>query len=323
MMEHPTIFISVACMDDQEITSTVNSAISNATISSRIHVGIGLLAMEKATLKTVKALSRKHKNVKFSYEKQVHNNLSTLGVGKGRMRAQKLYSDQDYFLQVDSHTYFDKGWDSQLIDLFKEACNLIGDDNLVITCIPPGYTNTPSFTPVIEIQDVRYASYHKQELFVDVVPKWNDWSLTETGVSKDRLVPSVKANSAMLFGNKEFAKDTGINEEAFFYDEEVVYSINLVGRGIALVFPNIQNFPIYHLDSDYITYGHDRYFFLDYVDESFIDSTNQILKKSYLDFLDDPKNAEKIKAYSEYAKIDLRSGFLLDQQPYIPEAFRI
>ena len=323
MMNHPTIFVSVACMDDQEVYSTVTSAINNASISSRIHVGVGLLAMEKATLKIVKKLSKQHKNFTFSYEKQRYNDASTLGVGKGRMRAQKLYSGQDYFLQVDSHTYFDVNWDIQLLDLFQEACTTVGDDNVVLTCIPGGYTNTPNFTRVIELDQVRYASYYKNELFVGTVPKWNDWFLSDIYPTLPKFVPSVKANSAMLFGNKKFAEDTGINEDAFFYDEEVVYSINLVGRGFALVFPNIKDFPLYHLDSEYITTGHDRYFFLEYLDSDVQTTTNEMIKKSYLDFIEDPKNAKSIQAYSEYAKIDLRSGFLLDQVPYVPETFRI
>jgi hypothetical protein len=310
-------------MDDQEIVSTVVSAIENAQEPSMIYVGVGLLAMKKSTLKTVKKLSKKYKNVTFSYDKQKHNDVSTLGVGKGRMRAQKLYRDQDYFLQVDSHTYFDKGWDLKLLELFEEACSLIGDDNLVITCIPGVYTNTPNFIPVLELAEVRYASYYKQQLFIESVPRWNDWHLSVQRPNLPKLIPSVKANSAMLFGNKKFAIDTGINEDAFFYDEEVVYSINLVGRGFALVFPNIEDFPIYHLDSEYITSGHDRYFFLDYLDSELAEVTNDLVKKAYLGFLDDPKNAKSIQAYSEYAKIDLRSGFLLDEQPYIPENFRI
>lgn len=322
-MSHPTIFVSVACMDDQEIFNTVTSAINNASVSSRVYVGVGLLAMNKTTLKTVKKLSKKYKNVAFSYQKQVYNDVSTLGVGKGRMRAQKLYIDQDYFLQVDSHTYFDSDWDTQLIDLFNEACDFIGDDNLVLTCIPGGYTNTPNFTRVLELDQVRYASYYKNELFVETVPKWNDWFLSETHPNLPKFVPSVKANSAMLFGNKKFAKDTGINEDAFFYDEEVIYSINLVGKGFALVFPNMKDFPLYHLDSEYITSGHDRYFFLEYLDSDVISSTNDIIKLSYANFLEDPKNAKSIQTYSEYAKIDLRSGFLLDQVPYVPETFRI
>jgi hypothetical protein len=310
-------------MDDNEIEFTVKSAFENATNPERIFVGVSLIAKDKKFLKLMRALAKQYPRFKFLYKKQKQNNYKTLGIGKNRYWATTLYDDQDYLVQVDSHSHFDVGWDTYMLDLFEEATAEVGDDKLVLTCIPGRFEyrdGKPHFVDRGEVEgNPRCPHYVKDDFFVNSVPKWADFFANTT---HKRLFPAVKANGAMLFGGKEFARDTVVYFDAFFYDEEFGYTVNLYGRGFALVFPNVLDFPIYHLDGDQITPGHERAFFMDYVDAS-VRNDGEHQPASYYAFINDPKNQAAIKKYEKYARIDVLRGYQRSEEPYTPEKYRV
>lgn len=315
-----TIYISIPSLDDLELEHTITSAFENAKSPSRVYIGVGLLSMYRYTLTRLKKMSKRYPNVSFSYQKQKKNNVRTLGVGRGRRSAELLYRNQDFFLQVDAHTHFEKNWDTFMIEMFEEAVQEVGDDKLVITCIPPVFGYDSNEKPYRTGPDTRYPVFVNDGFFVGVVPQWKSEDSLE--VTQKRLIPSPKANSAMIFGNKKFAQNTGISEDAIFYDEEIIYSINLVGDGFALVFPNTKEFPISHLDGDLVISGHERSFFLDYLDGRSFEKMHDILQENYLKFVKDPINALKIEKYKKYSKVDALRGRIHSIPFYIPESYR-
>jgi hypothetical protein len=321
MMSNESIYVGLPSMDDLELEYAIISAFENSDNPERVYVGAAVLSMYSHTIKRVKKLAKKYKNLSFSHEKQKKNRVMTLGVGAGRDRAEKLYSGQDYFLQADSHSHFEKGWDSYMIKMFKEAVKEVGDQKVVITCIPPRFSYGSEETPQRIDPPTRYPAFVPNEFFIDVVPKWtSEDSLT---ITNKKFIPSVKANSAMLFGGEEFINNTGIGKNSIFYDEELIYSINLIGDGFALVFPNVPDFPVLHLDGDHIIKGHERNFFLDYLEGKSFNEIHEKLKENYLSFVKDPKNAKKVDAYRKYSKVDPLRGKVSSQYPYIPDSYRI
>jgi hypothetical protein len=316
-----SIYVGLPSMDDLELEYAIASAFENSDNPERIFVGAAVLSMYGHTIKRVKKLSKKYPNLSFSYEKQKKNKAETLGVGLGRKRAESLYSGQDYFLQADSHSYFEKGWDSYLINMFEEAVREVGDDKIVITCIPPRFSYDSEERPQRIDPPTRYPVFVPNDFFVNVVPKWTSENSLE--ITNKKFIPSVKANSAMLFGSKEFINNTGIGKDSVFYDEELIYSINLIGDGFALVFPNVPDFPVMHLDGDHIIKGHERNFFLDYLEGKSFDQIHERLKENYLSFVKDPKNAKRVDAYRKYSKVDPLRGKVSSQYVYIPESYRV
>lgn len=307
-------------LDDEELKYAVDYIFDNAEHPDRVFVGISLIAKKKKSFKDIKSITSKHKNVRAITHKQKFNDLSTLGVGFNRKKAEELYSGQDYFLQVDAHSFFETAWDTRIIDLFKEAVDEVGDDNIVLTCIPPIYGYTKEEKVVATGPKTRYPQYVVSELFVQSVPKWADIDVQE--VSQKRFIPSVKANSAMLFGNKKFAENTGTQSESIFYDEELIYSVELFGRGIALVFPNVEHFPIRHLDGDFCVPNHDRAFMLEYMDEEKQDVLHANLRNHYKSYIENLDNQQKLEKYKSYAKIDYRRGYFSALPYHIPRSFR-
>jgi hypothetical protein len=318
-MKNDTIFIAIPSTDDEELRFTVESIYNNAANPERVFVGVAFLGKKKKLLKELEDLGNKYSNLSYLVTKQKKNDISTLGVGIGRSRAASLYNNQDYFLQVDSHSHFFKNWDEDIISLFLEASRELGTDDLVLTCIPPIYGYEANEKVVRVGPKTRYPQFHKNAFFVGVVPSWYDFNVLEK--SRKKFIASPKANSAMIFGNKKFGADTGVCEGSIFYDEEIIYSFNLYGRGTLLVFPNVPDFPIAHLDGNYAVPGHERAFFTEYLNQEKSDQIHEKLRRNYLSFISDPKNSEKIERYKRYAKVDPRRGYFSSVSPWMKEFF--
>lgn len=314
-----TFFIAIAAMDDEELFYTIDYIYENAAHPQNIYVGVSLLYKKKKFLRQLQKIQKKYPQVSYVANRQGNNDLSSLGVGKGRHKAAKLYDDQDYFIQIDSHSHFDKDWDNILLSLFSEAVEEVGDDRLVLTCIPPiyGYKNKEVFKPY---EETRCPKYLMNSFFVHSVPQWVDFNSAQH-INK-RMFPSVKANSAFIMGTREFGKDTGVDENAIFYDEEFIYSVNIFGNGFAMVFPNLVDFPVQHLDGNMITKGHGRDFFLDYLDDYHHDLIHLNLVNNYNNFISNPSNKEKLDRYCSYAKIDPIRGYFSTIDPYVPRSYR-
>eukprot|EP01059_Diplonema_ambulator_P001155 TRINITY_DN10913_c0_g1_i1.p1 TRINITY_DN10913_c0_g1~~TRINITY_DN10913_c0_g1_i1.p1 ORF type:complete len:386 (+),score=56.81 TRINITY_DN10913_c0_g1_i1:119-1159(+) len=59
----------------------------------------------------------------------------TQGVTFGRHMAENHYHGETYVMNIDSHSHFSRGWDSEIIDMFKR----IDDDYAIITTYPAHY----------------------------------------------------------------------------------------------------------------------------------------------------------------------------------------
>jgi len=317
------IFLSIAAQDDEELKNTLTSAFENADNPERVFVGVFLSAMHKKTKKELTNLAKQNKNIRFTLVKQRKNNLKTLGIGKGRRGAADLYLDEDYMIQIDCHSYFDKSWDTYLISLFEEAISFVGDDKLVLTGIPPVYRYccTDHNMPLKTERKTRYPFYMTSSFFVNTVPRWMDIDIIKN--KKEKFIPVVKASPAFIIGNKKFANNPGIHKKAIFYDEDLTQSINLFGNGFAFAFPNIEDLPISHLDSDGIIEGHERYFFLDYLNKENNYLIHEQLKEEYKNFIKDPNNSDNVEKYYKYSKVHPLKGCFSLEHDVVPKRFRL
>lgn len=314
-----SVFVSIASVDDEELFYSVKSIYENSKRPENIYVGIYALGNSRKLFKQVKQIAKEYPNVRYIIEKQKKNNIDTLGAGRGRSKSYSLYKNEDYFLQVDSHTYFFKSWDTKMISLFDEASKELNTKKIVLTCIPPIYGYDVN-EKVVRFGNNRYPEWQRGRLYVNAVPAWSDFDVLSSG-KYPKFIPAVKACPAMMFGDKNFASDIGVNEDCIFYDEDLVHTYELFGRGVRLVFPNVENFPIAHLDSDRIIDGHDRTFFLKYLDEEHDKKLHEKLKNNYLKYINDPENKEKISKYKSYAKVDPIIGYFSSVEQFVPKDY--
>lgn len=308
-----TIYVSLATMDDEETKVTIENIFNDATHPERVHIGLSCSTKNKKFYKQMLNVA-KGKNVKVLYTKLTKNSFEDYGTGQARFKAHSMYGGQDYFLQCDSHTNFEPGWDETLINLYEEAKSLLNHDKIVLTAYLGLYEWRHDGKAVLDSRS-RYPFY-SAGLFNNEYARWKDLPLSDFGYT-DKFYPCVKFNGNFAFGGKEFAENPGIYKDAHFYDEEIVQSINLKNNDFYMVFPNI-NLPVTHLYSNYINkYGGKRMHFAEYMPEDNNLYLANVGRKKYQQLIN---NKEYTKKYEEYAKINLRVGLYSDND-YIPERY--
>ena len=130
-----SIFISIASCKELFLVQTIKSAIANASDPKNIYFGICNMVIDEEDFLTdpifdldnIQIVETKHKG--------------PLGTGIGRMLA-SLMADRDhtYFLQIDAHTIFVKGWDDILKKQYQELLKLY--EKPIISTAPPIWDHT-------------------------------------------------------------------------------------------------------------------------------------------------------------------------------------
>jgi len=124
------IFISLACYRDPEITPTIQDAYNKAKNKDLLIFGVYAQMAdsdEKIDLSFIKN--------KDQVRLLVKNNTKARGPSYARyIIYNKLYKDELYYLQIDSHTRFAENWDVELIKMHQKL-----SANSVISTYPKGY----------------------------------------------------------------------------------------------------------------------------------------------------------------------------------------
>ena len=129
-----TIFVSVPSYRDETCMATLQDMFENADTPARVFAG----CCEQNTDET-KEMCRPGK---FTW----HNNVRVVSIpfmeAKGptyaRALCADLYRGEDYFLSIDAHSKFAKGWDTTLIRMLNACPN---PDKAILSHYPPGITD--------------------------------------------------------------------------------------------------------------------------------------------------------------------------------------
>lgn len=317
-----TIFVNFPALDDSEVFATIADAMSKAKYPKRIVFGVALLYSSSVYLKHFKKFQKNSTAaIKLTKVKITAGNVfDTLGVGRGRSLASKLYSSEDYVLQIDSHTWFAQDWDEKLIELHQNATKSLKLSKVILTAYAGHYhyADENVRAPFTDKGNLRYPFMYDEHRFSKVIPNWLDAPLPDTYVEK--FVPCIKFNANFSFGDKAFGKYSGVLESAVFFEEELTQTINLISRGFNLVFPVLLEPIICHLYSDHFNqFGGHRTALTDYMSPIVAGTFAEKTTTNYLAFINDPDNFEAIKKWEKYAKCSLTFGPL--KANHVPEYY--
>ena len=124
------IFISLACYRDPEIVPTVRDAYNKAQNKHLLVFGV-YAQMASIDEKIDLSFIEDQEQVRLL----VKDNTKARGPSYARyIIYNKLYKDELYYLQIDSHTRFAKNWDTELIEMHSKL-----SANSVISTYPKGY----------------------------------------------------------------------------------------------------------------------------------------------------------------------------------------
>lgn len=241
MIRQPSIFVSVASFCEQHLKLTIQSIFSKATFPARVHVG--LIDQSEELNPQWLAL--------FPFRKQINyigiSPVDSRGVSWARSIAFSLYNDQDYLLQIDSHTLFDSGWDEELISQFRGL--KMQHSKPLISTYPPGFKfdsegRVVADEPIKSSDVFRIDKDPASELTIDRAVL--RFKVFREPSARDHL-QGFHIAAGFLFTSGGFVYDVPYDPYLYFRGEEQSLSLRAHAKGYQILHPRHNLIPLYHL----------------------------------------------------------------------------
>lgn len=313
-----TIYVSIPSLDDAELIPTIHDAMDKAADMGRVHIGVALQSSDKKMLKEVQKVADGYLgNVQVTFTKLTTRNAPhNLGVGLGRAKAHSFYNNEDYFLQVDSHTMFEQDWDEKLIQMLRHASDISGNPKTIITAYAGSYFldenggRTLNFPNGLEEHSGFYYPLYSQFERRNSIPSWDIVPFGKISDRPEPYFPAPKFNANFAFGPSEFATNLGLEPNFIFFEEEVIQTVNLMTAGWSLAFPNVETATIRHLygakgESEKTMRKAAGHYLRS---DAELAALNGKSRQNYQDFLAKEDRKKYLESYERYAKVSLKYG---------------
>ena len=216
-----TIFISIASYRDPELERTIHSALNNAANPQDLHFGVMLQEFERFApdLSWVPNLTLN----------TIHPKMAR-GAGYARAQIIPMYSGQDYFLQIDSHTIFEKNWDQICIDQYKKAQEISNNNKIILSHFPPPFYVEPDKTiSIIKNSKTQLPYATKQK---PMLTKRGEWTAERVKLTNKNLPEqSTTILAGFVFSKGELIQEVPYDPEISFFGEELCFAIRAWTRG--------------------------------------------------------------------------------------------
>lgn len=221
--DEPTIFIQIASYRDSELPRTIGSALAEATHPERLRFGICWQYDES----TFDDISHYLEDPRFAVDEVYYR--KSRGCTWARNRANALFGDEDYYLQIDAHMRFAPGWDETLIEMHQS----IDADKPVLTVYPPGYTTdgqgndefpAPGPVQVLALESMNQRLQTRQ--------------CSRVATDQDAPGPSPFLAAGFLFAAGSFCREVPYDPEGYFNGEEIALAARAYTWGYDLFYPS-------------------------------------------------------------------------------------
>jgi hypothetical protein len=218
-----SIFISIASYRDPELVRTIRSAIDNAARPNELFFSIVIQDLEQdiPDLSWVKNLTL-----------TIMHPRDARGAGFARSKAMLGYRNQDYYLQVDSHTIFEKNWDVMCIDQLKKAQDIAKNDKIILSHFPPAFHVESNNKISFVTKDKDKPPYATKQ--VPTLNRRNEWTAKRVELSdRNRSMPE---SSSTILAGFVFTLGGIVNEVPYdpdisFFGEEICFAMRAWTRG--------------------------------------------------------------------------------------------
>jgi Glycosyltransferase (GlcNAc) len=230
-----SIFISIASYRDPLLGFTLASAFDNAKYPSRLHFAV----VDQDTMDAPYPIPVHIPSAQVRYLKIEAS--QSRGCCWARSVAMSLYRDEDYYLQVDSHTMFAKDWDEMLVQTMRVCLN--HSALAVISSYPSGFTFVDGVAvPSNDIQVVNAVVVSPGEVFAATHPCliFKNKKITNVGA-----VHGYHISAGMLFAPGKFVQHIPYDPYLYFNEEEQNMALRLYTHGWDIY--HVNGVPIYHL----------------------------------------------------------------------------
>lgn len=239
-----SIFISIASYQDPLLVSTIFGAYNNAKNKDELIFSICDQSDNPINIDDLDFADQ----VRYEHVNPVFSK----GPCWARHRAQTFYQEEDYFLQIDSHTQFLPNWD----ELFKEALLKIEAAGLTDGYFAkPIITSYPRSFKVLDFErglfELNTGDKHTQ-----VITYRKDSLFSRGSFSRQIGIPTKHTEithaylmaAGCIFTRGKFVKDIPYDPNYYFYGEELSMALRAFTHGFS--FFHIPDVPLFHLYTD-------------------------------------------------------------------------
>jgi hypothetical protein len=238
-MPSPTVFVSVASYRDKYCTRTLESMYENSSNPANLIVGLCIQndeGDEPCFLKNPALAAYKH-NIRTinltHYEAK--------GPTWARYLCTTLMQNEDYFLQVDSHTLFDKDWDAKMIAMVTDIKANTSSKDVVLSHYPPLYEEYGNPNRDKKVVDTICQSFFNERGMVSFL------GAEGVDMKKHKYVQTPHIAAGMFFCEGKCIKEVPYDPHLpnLFVGEEILHSARVWTAGYDIYTPN-ENV-VYHL----------------------------------------------------------------------------
>jgi len=232
------IFISVASYQDPLLIETLCSAYKNAENKDALIFGVCEQADIGVDVQSI------------DFKDQIKYELLDPVMAKGpcwaRARIQHQITNEEYFLQIDSHTIFAQDWDRILLNYHSwlETCL---KNNFVITGYPRGFKPNKKLTNFelnTAYKKTLGITFREKRMFEDGYYSMQKSFPTNTELPAKGLLVA----GGFIFAKKEFVNLIPYDPKFYFHGEELSLALRLYTNMWDVV--HIPRIPIFHLYTD-------------------------------------------------------------------------
>jgi hypothetical protein len=224
------IFISIASYRDPELQWTIKSAIENANNPENlyfgvVHQGVDSELFDINAIKNMSLIKMHPKEAK--------------GAGFARAKAMELYSGQEYFLQIDSHTRFVPGWDAISIDQLNRAKNISGHSRVLLSYFPAPYEPERNGGMFLVKNNPKIKSYPtRQRILLNKRKQWTAERFEFDSKLKENPELSETVLGGFIFSDGSIVNEVPYDPEISFFGEEICFAMRSWTRGWDIYSPS-------------------------------------------------------------------------------------
>ena len=239
-----SIFISIASYQDPLLVSTIYSAYQNANDKDALVFGVCDQSDNPDNI------------LDIEFAKQIHYDhvdpLFAKGPCWARHRAQSFFQDEDYFLQIDSHTQFSPGWDEKFITELNKIESMGASDDYFAK---PIITSYPRSFEVLDFEKGLF-SLNTGDKHTQVITYRKDSLFLKSSFSRQIGIPTKCLDNThaylmaagCIFVRGSFVKEIPYDGNYYFYGEELSMALRAFTHGYS--FFHIPDVPLFHLYTD-------------------------------------------------------------------------
>jgi hypothetical protein len=214
-MQNDKIFVQLASYRDPQLVPTMRDALKQAHRPENLIFGICWQKDDDESLEEF----ADHPQVRY----QIFDYTESQGLGWARNKVAELWEGEPYTLQLDSHHRFEMGWDTMMIEDYKQALTM--SDNPIITTYLSPFDVASADTCRCNLQKLpslmSQYEFSSDKLLMSMPWYIQDWKERNT-VIKARTI-----SGHFYFVDSKFIKEVPYDPDIYFggYTEETTMSV--------------------------------------------------------------------------------------------------